>query len=218
MRVSVVIPTLNAAATLPVTLRSLAGVDDVVVADGGSVDATRRIAADHGARVMTLPPGRGGQISAGITAARHPWVLVLHADTRLQDGWLSAVRDHMSECGKAAYFRFGLDSSHWRAGLLRRAVALRCRVFALPYGDQGLLIHRTLLAAVGGMRDIPLMEDVDLVRRLGRRRLVCLEAVAVTAADRWKRDGWTRRSARNLFCLLLYCLGVKPTVIGRFYE
>jgi len=216
--ISVVIPTLNAATVLPASLRDLDGVDDIVVADGGSTDATPRIAAEHGARVLTVPRGRGGQLAAGIAAARHPWLLLLHADTRLEPGWRRAAAAQMADPGRAAYFRFALDSSHWRAGLLRRAVALRCRLFALPYGDQGLLIHRDLLRAVGGMRDLPLMEDVDVVRRLGRRRLIGLDVAAVTGAARWERDGWTRRSARNLFCLLLYLAGVKPATIAQLYE
>jgi rSAM/selenodomain-associated transferase 2 len=215
---SVVIPTLNAAATLPATLRCLDGVADIVVADGGSIDATAAIAADQGATVLTLPPGRGGQIAAGIATARHPWLLLLHADTRLQPGWQRVVAARMTDKERAAYFRFALDSAHWRAGLLRGAVALRCRLFALPYGDQGLLIHRDLLHAVGGMRDLPLMEDVDLVRRLGRKRLVAMDVEAVTGAARWERDGWTRRSARNLLCLSLYFAGVKPATIARLYQ
>jgi rSAM/selenodomain-associated transferase 2 len=217
MPISVVIPTLNAAETLPATLRCLDRADDVVVADGGSTDATGRIASDHGARVLTLQRGRGGQIAGGIGAARHPWLLLLHADTRLQDGWRNAIIPRLADPGRAAYFRLTLDSLNWRARLLERGVALRCRLFALPYGDQGLLIHRDLLHAVGGMRALPLMEDVDLVRRLGRRRLVGLGVTAVTGAERWERDGWTRRSARNLLCLSLYLAGVKPAAITRLY-
>jgi glycosyltransferase involved in cell wall biosynthesis len=205
--VSVVIPTLNAAGTLPATLSCLTGIGDIVVVDGGGTDATRCIAADGGARVLSAPRGRGGQLAAGIAAARHPW-----------PGWRRAVAAHMADPGRAAYFRFALDSAHWRAVLLTRAVALRGRLFALPYGDQGLLIHRDLLQAVGGMRALPLMEDVDLVRRLGRRRLVGLDVVAVTGAARWERDGWTRRSARNLVCLSLYFAGVKPATIARLYQ
>jgi rSAM/selenodomain-associated transferase 2 len=216
--VSVVIPTLNAAATLPATLRCLDGVAEIVVADGGSTDATASIAVEHGARVLSLPRGRGSQLAGGIAVARHPWLLLLHADTRLQAGWRNAVAARMADPNRAAYFRFALDSADWRAGLLQGAVALRCRLFALPYGDQGLLIHRDLLHAVGGMRDLPLMEDVDLVRRLGRKRLVAMDAEAVTGAARWERDGWTRRSARNLLCLSLYFAGVKPATIARLYE
>ncbi len=117
----------------------------------------------------------------------------------------------------AGYFRFRVDSDDPRARRLERLVAWRCRVLALPYGDQGLLIHRDLLAHVGGMRPLPLMEDVDLIRRLGRRRLVPLAADAVTSAVKWERDGWTRRSLRNLCCLVLWFLGVPPSVIRRLY-
>ena len=96
-------------------------------------------------------------------------------------------------------------------------MAWRCRVLALPYGDQGLLIHRDLLASVGGIRPLPLMEDVDLVRRLGRRRLVALDAAAITSAAKWQRQGWYRRSLRNLACLALYFAGVPPRLIARLY-
>ncbi|HEX2943246.1 MAG TPA: glycosyl transferase family 2, partial [Rhodopila sp.] len=104
-----------------------------------------------------------------------------------------------------------------QARRLERLVAWRCRVLGLPYGDQGLLIHRDLVAAVGGIAPIPLMEDVDLVRRLGRRRLVMLPACAVTSAERWEREGYWRRSARNVLCLSLWFAGVPPRLIRRIY-
>jgi hypothetical protein len=117
----------------------------------------------------------------------------------------------------AGYFRFVLDSADRRARRLERIVAWRGRVLGLPYGDQGLLIHRDLLRAVGGMKPMPLMEDVDLVRRLGRRRLRALPADAVTSAERWERDGYLRRSTRNLLCLSLWFAGVPPRLIRRLY-
>ncbi|MBD0271428.1 MAG: glycosyl transferase family 2, partial [Acetobacteraceae bacterium] len=92
-----------------------------------------------------------------------------------------------------------------------------CRALALPYGDQGLLIPRALYEAVGGFRPLPLMEDVDLVRRLGRGRLAALPVAAVTSAERWRREGWRLRSARNLACLSLWFLGVRPEAIKRLY-
>jgi hypothetical protein len=119
---------------------------------------------------------------------------------------------------RAGYFRFALASADPRARRLERLVAWRCRRLALPYGDQGLLIPRALLDAVGGMRPLPLMEDVDLVRRLGRHRLVALDAAAVTSAARWEREGWLRRSARNLLCLTLYLCGVSPRIIAKVYS
>jgi len=216
-RISVVIPTLNAAATLPDTLAALEGTPALVV-DGGSVDATVAVARRAGARVIAAPRGRGAQFAAGIAAAQGQWLLLLHADTRLASGWQAAAVRLMDGDGcRAGYFRFMLDSADPRARRLERRVAWRCRALGLPYGDQGLLISRQLLAEVGGMRELPLMEDVDLVRRIGRARLVALDAAAVTSAARWERDGWRRRSLRNLGCLALYFAGVPPRLIARLY-
>jgi rSAM/selenodomain-associated transferase 2 len=215
---SVVIPTLNAERTLEGTLDALGPVHEIVVADADSTDSTAPVAARYSARVLQAPRGRGSQIAAGIAAARQDWLLVLHADTRLQPGWRPAAADHMrTYLNQAAYFRFALDSNDPRARRLERMVAWRCRVLALPYGDQGLLIHRDLLTQAGGMRVLPLMEDVDLIRRLGRRNLRALDATALTSAEKWQRDGWYRRSARNLCCLTLWFAGVPPRTIARIY-
>lgn len=216
---SVVIPALNAAHSLPATLAGLGGGSDVVVVDGGSADGTPDIATRHGARVIAAPRGRGAQLAAGVAAAQRAWLLLLHADTRLGDGWEASVRAHIAVLpDRAGYFRFALDCSDPHARRLERLVAWRCRLFALPYGDQGLLIRRDLLQRIGGIRPLPLMEDVDLVRRLGRGRLRPLDAAAVTSAERWLRDGWRRRSARNLVCLSLWFAGVPPRHIARLYR
>nr|WP_294529353.1 TIGR04283 family arsenosugar biosynthesis glycosyltransferase [uncultured Rhodopila sp.] len=214
---SVVIPALNAEALLAGTLAALGPDLEVIVVDGGSADRTAELAAGAGARVLGAPRGRGGQIAAGIAAASHPWLLILHADTQLGDGWRQAVAAHLATPDRAGYFRFVLDSPAKRARRLERFVAWRCRVLGLPYGDQGLLIHRDLLRAVGGIKPLPLMEDVDLVRRLGRERMRLLAADAATSAERWEREGYLRRSARNLCCLSLWFAGVPPRVIQRLY-
>jgi rSAM/selenodomain-associated transferase 2 len=216
--ISVIIPTLNAAATLPATLAALGPVDEIVVADGGSVDLTVTIAQAAGAHVLTTVKGRGYQLASGIATASGAWLLLLHADTRLSPDWRTEAGAHMrSSPDKAAYFHFALDSVDPRARRLERLVAWRCRLFALPYGDQGLLLHRDLLLGAGGMRALPLMEDVDLVRRLGRARLTAMHAHAVTSAAKWERDGWDWRSCRNLLCLSLWHLGVSPARIARIY-
>jgi rSAM/selenodomain-associated transferase 2 len=192
---------------------------NIIVVDGGSTDDTVSIATTSGGRVLTAPRGRGNQIAAGVAAAGTQWLLVLHADTQPQPGWHDAVAAHMARGpGHAGYFRFALDSLDPRARRLERIVAWRARVLGLPYGDQGLLIHRDLLRQVGGVRRIPLMEDVDLIRRIGRSRLRALPASALTSAERWERDGYLRRSARNLLCLSLWFAGVPPRRILRLYQ
>jgi rSAM/selenodomain-associated transferase 2 len=218
MDISAIIPTLNAARALPATLGALGPVAEVIVVDGGSRDDTSVVAHGAGARVVRAPRGRGTQLAAGVAAAKRDWLLLLHADTRLQEGWREAAAGFMSaDSNRAAYFRFALDSADPRARRLEQLVAWRCRTLALPYGDQGLLVHQDLLHFVGGIRPLPLMEDVDLIRRLGRQRLIGLDAAAVTSAARWERDGWYRRSARNLVCLSLYFAGVPPRTIARLY-
>jgi rSAM/selenodomain-associated transferase 2 len=214
---SIVIPTLNASPMLAGTLSALGPDPEIIVVDGGSTDSTVAIAAEAGARVLTAPRGRGSQIATGVAAATHPWLLILHADTRHGPGWQAAVAAHQAHPNQAGYFRFVLDSRDKKARRLERAVAWRCNALGLPYGDQGLLIHRDLLGAVGGIRPLPLMEDVDLVRRLGRARLRALPADAVTSAERWERDGYLRRSARNLVCLSLWFAGMPPRLIRRLY-
>jgi rSAM/selenodomain-associated transferase 2 len=213
---TIVMPTLNTAQVITGAVAACTPCP-VVVADGGSADATRTLAEAAGARVVQAPPGRGTQLAAGAAVAETPWMLFLHADTRLAPGWPDAVRAVMARPDRAAYARFILDDPAPQARRLERLVAWRCRVLALPYGDQGLLISRALYDELGGFRPLPLMEDVDLVRRLGRRRLTALPVDAVTSAARWRRDGWWCRSARNLGCLGLYFLGLPPTLIRRLY-
>jgi rSAM/selenodomain-associated transferase 2 len=216
---SVVIPTLNAATTLPGVLAGLAGAE-IVVADGGSSDATRALARAAGAHVIEVPRGRGMQLRAGAEAASGTWLLFLHADTILDDRAIAAARVHIGDPAnamRAAYFRFALEDSSPAARRLERMVAWRCRVLALPYGDQGLLLSRALYDDVGGYAPLPLMEDVDLVRRLKRARLVPLDAAALTSAEKYRRDGWRLRSARNLAILSLWFLGVPPATLAKLY-
>jgi rSAM/selenodomain-associated transferase 2 len=222
-QISIVIPTLNAVTTLPDTLAVLcssAMVGEVIIADGGSSDETTTRAVAAGARVVAGPRGRGDQLAAGAASASGKWLLFLHADCRLEPGWERAVdaflRAPAAEA-RAGYFDLALDDPAPAARRLERLVTWRCRFLALPYGDQGLLIARRLYDAVGGFAPLPLMEDVDLVRRLGRRRLTRIGARCVASARRYRRDGYLRRPLRNLMCLSLYFAGVPPTRIVRLY-
>lgn len=223
-RLSIVIPALNAATRLPACLAATreAGllVADRVVVDGGSTDATAVAAREGGARVVIAPRGRGGQLAAGAAAATGEWLLFLHADTVLSPGWARAAAGFMRDTGKqdrAASFRFALDERSPGARRLEALVAWRCSVLGLPYGDQGLLIGRALYEAIGGFRPMPLYEDVDIVRRIGRARIAILPVAAVTAADRYRSAGYVLRPMRNLFCLGLYFAGVPPRILARLY-
>lgn len=214
--ISAIIPVLNAAATLPACLATLEGAGEVIVVDGGSTDGSAEVARRGGARLIAAPRGRGSQMRAGADAASGTWLLFVHADTLLSPSWRRAAEAHSASSHDPACFRFRLDDDAWQARLIERGVALRVRLLGLPYGDQGLLISRSDYDAVGGYRSLPLMEDVDLVRRIGRVRV--LKADAITSAARWRRDGWARRSLRNLACLALHRLGASPARLAALYD
>jgi rSAM/selenodomain-associated transferase 2 len=220
--ISVVIPVLDAANELRRTLAALAGsplIGEIVVVNGASRDDSAAVARESGARVVDTPRGRGTQLAAGATAAEHDWLLFLHADCRPLPGWEDAVCEFIAAPkDKAGYFALALDDAAPAARRLERIVAWRCRVLALPYGDQGLLIHRLLYDAVGGYAAMPLMEDVDIARRLGRARLRPIGATLLASARRYRTGGYIGRPLRNLVCLLLYFLGVAPRRIAKLYE
>ena len=220
-RLSAIIPVLDAAAELPPTLAALTRsplIGEIVVVDGGSRDASAAIAREAGTQVIAAPRGRGTQLAAGAAAARHDWLFFLHADCRPQPGWEQAVRTFVTAAEAAAgYFTLALDDPSPAARRLERIVAWRSRVLALPYGDQGLVIHRRLYDAVGGFAPVPLMEDVDIVRRLGREHLKPLGATMLVSAQRYRNGGYLRRPLRNLMCLSLYFAGVPPERIARIY-
>ena len=227
--ISVVIPSFNAEATLGQTLAALVPavvdgmVQEAIIVDGGSTDETAAIAEAAGTRLIRSQRGRGAQLQAGAAAARGDWLLFLHADTVLEPGWAEEAESFMERVATgrrapaAAAFRFALDDQGLMPRLLEWLVGLRCLLFALPYGDQGLLIPRDLYRASGGFRPLPLMEDVDLVRRLKRSQRVMLHSRAVTSGARYRNEGYVARSLRNLCCITLYYLRVPTRVLARLY-
>jgi rSAM/selenodomain-associated transferase 2 len=216
-----IVPALDASLCLRASLTSLrAGADEIVLVDGGSTDSTVDVARACGADVLRALRGRGRQLAAGAGATRGDWLLFLHADTVLASDWAEAARAFMADRSnlmRAAAFRFALDDAAPSARRLEAMVAWRCRTCGLPYGDQGLLISRALYDKIGGYRPLSLMEDVDIVRRIGRRNIVMLDAAAVTSAERYRREGYLARSLRNLACLGLYFAGVPVSLIARIY-
>ena len=223
-KLSVIIPTLNAEASLPSCLDALQPgllfgfLKEVIVVDGGSTDQTLLIANAAGCRTITARKGRGSQLQAGAHNAKAEWLLFLHADTLLDSDWPEAVIPLFQTPDKAAAFTLAYDSDAPEARWLEKRAALRNRLLGLPYGDQGLLIHRSLYDEIGGYEDIPLMEDVDIIRRIGRKRLTILKERAVTSGDKYLRDGWRKRAWRNAFLLLRYYMGAKPEDLAKSYD
>lgn len=198
-------------------------------ADGRAIEASRPdVVWVHG------PPGRGVQLNAGAARAEGRWLWFVHADSVLPTEFMAIFR-RLDAGGAAAdtkaapdaadpavvggSFQFALDSAAWQARVWERGVALRVALLGLPYGDQGLFVRRDVFERMGGFRPIPLMEDVEFVGRMKREgRMVHLKVKVVTSARRWERDGWWRRSLRNLGLLALYYVGVTPDELARRYE
>lgn len=222
--ISVVIPVLNASATLGPVLGSVAQglfssmLREVILVDGGSDDDVAGIAEASGATLLRAPRGRGTQLRAGAAAAKGPWILFLHADAVPPADWPEAARRHVERApDKAGWMRLSYDAEGVAPRLVAGWANLRARA-GLPYGDQALLISKTLYDRVGGHPPIPIMEDVALARALGRRRLAPLDAVVVTSAERYLREGWIARGSRNLLCLARYFAGVPAERIAASYE
>jgi rSAM/selenodomain-associated transferase 2 len=223
--ITVVIPTLNEAAYLVRCFNSLLQatmsgiVREVIVSDGGSADETLLIADAAGAHVVSASRSRGAQLARGAEIARGDWLLFLHANTVLEPGWEAEALAFMErtsiERPCAAAFRLGLDDFSSRARRIETFVGLRSRFFALPYGDQGLLIPARLYFKLGGFKPVARMEDVDFARRLGRSRLVHLRARAITDAARFRKENYFRRSLRSLGILFLCALRVPTPLLAR---
>lgn len=222
---SIIIPTLNAARHLPRSLPPLvegvwAGlVKEVIVSDGGSRDETLAMAEAAGCEIVAGPAGRGVQLRAGANIARGDWFLFLHADTALEEGWSSEAQAFMvRRTNEAAAFAFSFDDDSAEAKRIAAWVRLRCAALKLPYGDQGLLISRSLYESLGGFNPFPLMEDVDLVRRIGGARLRMLKSRAFTSAEKYRQGGYSKRAWRNLSLLVRFYLGADPEDLAKSYD
>jgi rSAM/selenodomain-associated transferase 2/rSAM/selenodomain-associated transferase 1 len=221
--VSLVIPILNDTESLARLLPTFPASPDVeiIVVNGGAPDSRLATLVGHHRHVSLLssPAGRGRQMNVGALSGGGRWLLFVHADTRIPSEWLKELQRADSDPSiVAGSFRFRLDSDAWQARLIERVVRWRVHWLDLAYGDQALFVRRDTFHAVGGYREWPLMEDVDLIRRLGRvGRLYHSPVSAVTSARRWQRDGWWRRSAENILLQLLFFAGASPERLARWY-
>ena len=219
--ITVIIPTLNAEHSLTDCLTALMeGVDaglicELIVSDGGSEDATRIVADAWGAQIIEGAASRGGQLRRGCAKAKGDWLLILHADTQLAQGWSAPVIAHLKG-RKAGWFQLRFDSTGFAARFVAGWANLRSRL-GLPYGDQGLLLPRTLYQSLGGYPDQPLMEDVAMARLL-KGHLTRIDCAAITSADKYHKAGWLRRGGRNLWSLIRYFAGVSPQDLAKAYS
>ncbi|MCC3860019.1 glycosyltransferase [Pseudemcibacter aquimaris] len=211
MSITIIIPTLKIDADLERLLDVLP--DDVIIVNGGHETYSFK---DR--NVINTNPGRGLQLASGARFAKGDWLFFLHADSQLKRGWMQEMADHMeNHPDKAFAFRLRFDDDGFFPRLLEYWVRFRCWAFAMPYGDQGLFISRELYDEIGGYNDMPLMEDVDIIKRIGRSRLRVSDHEIITSAEKYNKYGYIIRMFRNGFCLALYKLGVDPATIKKIY-
>tara|TARA_X000000950_G_scaffold77706_1_gene97620 strand:- start:12168 stop:12854 length:687 start_codon:yes stop_codon:yes gene_type:complete len=224
--ISVIIPTLNSEAELEACMNMLLPgltanlVREVIIVDGGSNDRTGDLAFQWGARLICASgKGRGRQLRTGGLNAKGEWLLFLHSDTWLDQDWPDHVEDHMRTApDMAAAFSLRYRSKDKQARWLENRANKRARVLGLPYGDQGLFMSRAHYDRIGGFEDMPLMEDVDIVRRIGKKNLAILPGKAFTSAEKYERDGWRKRAYSNAFLLMRYYLGASPEKLAQDYR
>jgi rSAM/selenodomain-associated transferase 2/rSAM/selenodomain-associated transferase 1 len=215
--ITVVIPALNEEENVASAVSSAASEgSEVIVADGGSTDATREVARSSGARVVRSSRGRARQMNAGVAAASGDILVFLHADTTLPEGYALHVRRALRRPGVAGgAFRFGVDLEGRRYRILERLVNWRSRALSLPYGDQALYMRRVEFNRLGGFRNLPVMEDVDLVRRLRHAgRIAICPASIMTSGRRWREAGGLSTTLSDLLAICSYFGGIPPAQIA----
>jgi rSAM/selenodomain-associated transferase 2 len=221
LTISVVVPTLNEAAVLAATLGRARqpGVREILVVDGGSVDTTLVVAARYADAVLSAPRGRAAQMNAGAAHARGDVLLFLHADTLVPHGFARAV---IAACSHpdviGGRFDVELQPSTPLIQLTGALINRRSRLTRISTGDQAIFIRRETFQRLGGYADIPLMEDVDLSRRMkGAGRIACLRERVTASARRWQKDGVVRTILLMWSLRALYFVGVSPARLQRFY-
>jgi rSAM/selenodomain-associated transferase 2 len=222
MSVSIIIPVLNESQELGKTLPPLLsdpGVLEVIVADGGSSDSSRDVATACGARVINAPCGRALQMNAAAAAARGDILLFLHADSRLPAKAIAEIKEAIDSGALWGRFNIRLSGRHWLLRVVERTINIRSCLSGIATGDQAIFLGRELFERLGGYAEIPLMEDVELSKRLRRLRWpVCIREPLITSSRRWEHYGILRTILLMWWLRLAYFLGACPASLACRYR
>ncbi|MFZ2288198.1 MAG: TIGR04283 family arsenosugar biosynthesis glycosyltransferase [Halopseudomonas yangmingensis] len=222
MKLSIVMPVRNEAAGIVqalLPLQELRGALELIVVDGQSQDATRLLAQPLADQLLESSPGRARQMNTGAAAAQGDWLLFLHADTRLPDGFISLLQEAQDSGADWGRFDVQLEPSSALLRLVARMINLRSRLTGVCTGDQALFLRRRLFEQLGGYAEIPLMEDVELSKRLRRvNRPYCITTPLTTSSRRWQQHGTLRTILLMWRLRLLYWLGVAPERLAESYR
>jgi rSAM/selenodomain-associated transferase 2 len=226
VKFSIIIPTLHESDKINSLVEHLERLNssqdaEIVVVNGNpNGDTIQAIESDRVKKIVA-PKGRARQMNAGASEAEGEILVFLHADTELPRNALRKIRTTMAQ-GRyvGGAFELGIGSKQMRFGMLARLASLRCRLTRIPYGDQAIFLKKNYFNRIGGYKDIPLMEDVELMRRIKRRRgKICILPEQVkTSPRRWEEEGFIYVNVRNAFLFTLYILGVSPEKLASFYK
>jgi rSAM/selenodomain-associated transferase 2 len=223
---SVILPVLNEARDINDALVRLRGIDDgslrdIVLSDGDPAGSTIAAVNDLSVTAVAGPPGRGGQMNRGAALAAGDVLLFLHADTILPPRAFERIRLTLADPSiTGGAFDLGIASPRWYFRITERYAACRTRLTRIPFGDQAIFLRREFFERIGRYADIPIMEDVELMGRVRRNggRIAIIPEKVLTSARRWEKDGVLFTTCRNWMLQGLYCLGVRPQRLARYYR
>ena len=202
-KISIIIPTINEANNLPLLLSDLSSIQEegeIIIVDCGSEDKTIDIANIYGAKVcISKEKNRGLQLDMGAKYSKGDWLIFLHADTRLTHDWFRKINSYLDgNKNSIYYFKFKINHKKIIYRVLEILVNIRSKYFKQPYGDQGLIMHRNIYFKNNGFRKIPLMEDVDFLRRLNNSKdLKQLNSPIFISSRKWERTNIFLQAIKN---------------------
>ncbi|MEK7280069.1 MAG: TIGR04283 family arsenosugar biosynthesis glycosyltransferase [Nitrospirota bacterium] len=221
LRVSVIMPVLNEEEIIEDTIRSLNDPRlELIVVDGGSRDKTASIVSRYKARLIPSMPGRGRQMNHGARCSTRDILLFLHGDAKITENGIDAMLNAMEDpliIGGA--FRLAIDSRSPCLSFVALWANMRSIIFGLPYGDQGIFVRRSAFEEIGGYQDVPIMEDLEFIRRLKRRGKITIMRESVSVSSRrWDKEGPIYTTLRNLILTAFFLLGVSPKKLYKWYK
>ena len=221
-QVTVVIPTYNSEKTIENTLNSICKYfNKIIIVDADSCDLTIQMSKKYNIKIIKSLKGRGPQLILGAEHAATDWIFFLHSDTIIKKNNIIDINQFITNTlnnNKAASFKIKFNTNNIWSNLLSILVNIRSKYLKLPYGDQGLLISKSFYKNIGGYKNIPIMEDVEIIRAIGFRNIKILNSYIITDAARFENQGWIYRPMINLFCLTLYFLGFNINNINKIYK
>jgi rSAM/selenodomain-associated transferase 2 len=218
LRISIIIPTLNEASELQATLQHAAGADEIIIADGGSTDATREIAQKNGCKICQ-GTSRSRQMNTAAQVATGDILVFLHADTYLPQQWRRDVEAVFSRQNNILFtFRLSIRTATPVMKLMSAIANIRSRWFQRPYGDQVFVLRRGDFIAMGGFPDVPIMEDLLFVRKIASRgKIIIADSAISTSARRWQAHGAWKTFLINQMIIIGHWCGVPLAKLARLY-